>query len=156
MCIQEVGEVAAKLIVAVVVIPFDRRVLNRAVHSFDLTVPRENNPPDCFLILGTPWMVRFGQPVFNLICRADHVEAHGPRIGCVPVAGLVCKLDAVVRENSVDLVRNGFQQMFEELSRRLAVCFVDQLRNSELADAINIATNICSLPSAVLTSAMSI
>ncbi len=75
---------AAKLIVAVIVIPFDRRVLDHAVHSFDLTIG--------------PWMVWFGQPVFNLICRADHVEAHGPRIDCVPVAGLVCKLDAVVCE----------------------------------------------------------
>jgi len=37
----------------------------------------------------------------------------------------------------MDLVRNGFQQVFEELPRRLAVCIFDQLRNGELAGAIN-------------------
>ena len=79
---------AAKLIVAVVVMLFDRRILNGAVHSFDLTIG--------------PWRVRCGQPVFNLICRADHVEAHGPRIDCVPVAGLVCKLDAPSRPHPLD------------------------------------------------------
>lgn len=114
---------AAKLIVVVVVIPFDRRALNRAVNSFDLTIG--------------PLMVRSGQAVFDPIGFADHVEAHGLRIDCVPVAGLVCKLDAAVCENGVDLVWNGFQQVFEELPRRLADCFVDQLRNGELAGAIN-------------------
>ena len=42
-----------------------------------------------------------------------------------------------VCENGVDPVWNGFQPVFEDLPRRLAVCFVDPLRNGELAGAIN-------------------
>jgi len=82
-------------------------------------------------------MVRFGQPVFDFICRADHVEAHGPRIDCVPVAGLLSELDAIVGENGVYFVRNGFQQVLKKLPCCLAVCFVDQLGHGELAGAIN-------------------
>jgi len=123
ICIQEVGEVAAKLIVAVIVIPLDRCVCDRVVHSFNLTFG--------------PRMVRLCQPVFDPMSCASHIEAHGPRIGSVSVAGLVCKLDDVVRENGVDLLRNGFEQVLKQLQRRLAVCFVDQLRNGELAGAID-------------------
>ena len=44
--IKEVAEMAAKLIVTIVVIPFYGRVPNRAVHPFDLPVG--------------PWMVWLG------------------------------------------------------------------------------------------------
>ena len=44
--IKEVAEMAAKLIVTIVVIPFYGRVLNRAVHPFNLPVG--------------PWMVWLG------------------------------------------------------------------------------------------------
>ncbi len=71
----------AQLRVAVVVIPLHCCVLDRAVHPFDLAV--------------CPRMIWFGQPVFDSVGLADHVEAHGPRIYCVPVSGLLCKLDAV-------------------------------------------------------------
>ncbi len=87
---------AAQLLVVVVVVTFGRRILDGAVHPLDLAIG--------------PRMVRFGQSVFDLICFADHVEAHGPRIDCVSVSGLICELDAIVRENGVDFVRNGFQQ----------------------------------------------
>ena len=44
--IKKVAEMVAKLIVTIVVIPFHGRVLNRAVHPFDLPVG--------------PWMVWLG------------------------------------------------------------------------------------------------
>lgn len=47
MCTKEIGEVAAKLIVLLVVMPFVRRVLDSAVHPLDLAVG--------------PGIVRFGQ-----------------------------------------------------------------------------------------------
>ena len=54
----------AELVVAIVVVPLDGRVLNCAVHALDLTV--------------RPRVVWLGQAMFNAICRADHVEPHGP------------------------------------------------------------------------------
>lgn len=114
---------AAKLIVAVVVIAFDGRILDRPVHPFDLAIG--------------PWMVRFSQSVFYFICLVDHVEAHRPRINCVPVPRLLCELDAIVRENGVDFVRNGFQQVLKKLPCGLAICFLNQLRHRKLAGAIN-------------------
>ena len=36
--VDKVGEMSSKLVMAVVVIPFDGGVLDRAVHSLDLTV----------------------------------------------------------------------------------------------------------------------
>ena len=54
----------AHLIVSVVVEAVDGRLLNGAVHSFDLAIG--------------PWMVWLGQSVLDAICLADHVEAHLP------------------------------------------------------------------------------
>ena len=80
---------------AIVVIPFDGRVFNRAVHALDLSVrPRVFWPR---------------QAMLNAICSANDVKPHGPRIGGVPVAGLLKKLDAVVSKDCVHLVWKGFQ-----------------------------------------------
>ena len=49
--VQEVREMASKLIVAVVVVPFHRRVFDSPVHPLDLAIG--------------PWMVWFGQPIFD-------------------------------------------------------------------------------------------
>lgn len=85
---------AAQLIVAAIVIPLDRCVLDHAVHSFDLTV--------------CPWVIWFGQPVFNPIGRANHVEAHRPGIGSIPVSGPLCELGAVANGRS-DQWRNHWR-----------------------------------------------
>ena len=85
----------AEVVMAIVVIPFDGRVFNRAVHALDLSV--------------RPRVVWLGQAMLNAICSANHVKPHGPEIGSVPVAGLLTKLDAVVRKDCVHLVWNGFQ-----------------------------------------------
>ena len=62
----------AELITAMVVIPCDGNVLNRAVHPLDLPV--------------RPRVVRLGQAMLNGICGANHVKPHGPGIGRAPVA----------------------------------------------------------------------
>jgi len=41
---------------------FDGRFFDRAVHPFNLTVGLE--------------MIRLGEPVLNVVCLADHVEAY--------------------------------------------------------------------------------
>ena len=70
--VKEVTEMAAQLIVTVIVIPFYGRVLNRAVHPFDLSIG--------------PWMVWLDWVMLDLVCGADHVEPHWPGIGRVAVA----------------------------------------------------------------------
>ncbi len=57
---DEVGEVLPQLIMAVVMVTFDRRFLDGAVHPFDLTI--------------RPRVPRFGQPVFDVEVRAGQFE----------------------------------------------------------------------------------
>ena len=78
---QEVGEMGLELVVADVMEPFDRRVLNRTVYPLDLAVG--------------PRVVGLGQAVLDPVGFADHVEAHRPGVDGVPVAGLLGELDAV-------------------------------------------------------------
>ena len=78
----------AQLIMAVVVASFHCRLLDRSVHPLDLAIG--------------PRMVWLGQAVFDPICFADHVEAHLPRVCCVPVSGLLGELDDVVSQDRVD------------------------------------------------------
>ena len=42
------------------------------------------------------------QAVLDSIYLADHIEAHLPRVCCVPVAGLLGEVDAVVSQDRVD------------------------------------------------------
>jgi hypothetical protein len=64
---DEVGEVLPKLIVAVVVIAFDRRFLDRPVHPLELTIG--------------PGVPRFGQPMLDVEVGAGSFEAW-QRKGC--------------------------------------------------------------------------
>ncbi len=60
---DEVGQVSAELLMAVVVVALDRRVLDRAVHSLDLTVG--------------PRVTRFGQAMIDIVAGAGKLEAVG-------------------------------------------------------------------------------
>ena len=51
---------ASKLVVALVVVAFDRRVLDRAVHSLDLPIG--------------PGMVHLGQAMIDVVFVADPIE----------------------------------------------------------------------------------
>lgn len=67
---DEASKVSAELLVAVVVVALDRRVLNRAVHSLDLTV--------------RPGMTRPCQPMVDVVASAGGLEAAGSKClaGC--------------------------------------------------------------------------
>jgi hypothetical protein len=54
-------------------------------------------------------MVGFGQPMLNPVCVTDHVKTHRPRICCVSVSGLLSELDAIVGEDGVDMIGDGFE-----------------------------------------------
>ena len=108
---------------ALIVEAFDGRFLDGPVHPLDLSVG--------------PRVVRFGEPVLDVVGLADHVEAHLTGPGGVPVAGLLGELDAVVGEDGVNAVRHGFQQVLEEFPRCTPVSLVDQLGDGELARAVD-------------------
>jgi len=61
---EEIGEVAAKLVVAVVMIAADGRLFQRAVHAFDLAV--------------RPGMLGFCQPVLDIVFCAGVLEGMSP------------------------------------------------------------------------------
>ena len=84
---DEVLEVPPELFVAVVVEAFDGRVLDGAVHPFDLTIG--------------PGMVDAGEAVLDAMLLASHGEHMGHVPGCGSVGVTWCKaeLDAVVGEH---------------------------------------------------------
>lgn len=56
--------------------------------------------------------------------------------------GAVSELDAIVSQDRVDPVRNGFQQVFHEFPCCSSVSFVDQLSDCELAGAVDVHEQI--------------
>ena len=108
---------------AVVMVSFHCRVLNRSVDQLDLAIG--------------PGMVWLGQAVLDPICLVGHIEAHFPRICCVPVGGLLGERDVVIGEDRVDSIGDGLEQMLEELPCGLAVCLVHELRDCKLACPVN-------------------
>ena len=114
---------AAKLIVTVVVIPLHRCILDRAVHPFDLTV--------------CPRMIWLGQPVLDTVRLADQIEAHLAGCHAVPVPRLLCKLDAVIRQDCVDMIWHCFEQMLQKLPCCFTIGFLNKLGDRELAGSVN-------------------
>src|SRR5258707_5837581 len=99
-------------LVGVVVEAPDRRVLDRAVHPFDLAV--------------RPRMVKFGQAMVDVVLRAGEVECmcakqlmaseHLLNLTHTPAAVRSRELKAVVGQHGVDTVRHAFDQLAEEVS----------------------------------------
>ena len=83
-----------QLVVALVVEEFDGRFLDGAVHPLDLSVG--------------PRVVRFGEPVLDIIRLVDHVEAHLARPGGIAIAGVFGELDAVVGQDLLDALGHSF------------------------------------------------
>ena len=100
--VDEVGEVAFELIVAVVVIALDGGFLDGSVHAFDLTVG--------------PGVLDLGQSMLDAVLSATHLEhvRDVSRGRSVSVAGREGELDAVVGKDRMDLVGDCGDQRFEE------------------------------------------
>ena len=118
---DDVGQMPCELIMVIVVEAFDGGLLDRAVHPLDLAAPRENSPPDCFLVLAAPGVVGLRQPVVDLMLAADAVEDVLEGIDLPVVVG---ELDAPrhclsdqwrsngsIGENDVEPVGHGRDQM---------------------------------------------
>ena len=116
---------ASKLGVVVVVIAFDGRIFDRAVHALDLPVG--------------PGMFDLGEPVLDAIFAAAHVE-HVGEVGrgrAVPVAWREGELDSVVGQNRMNPVWHGGDQRFEESRCGLSVRLFDEQSEREFARAVN-------------------
>jgi len=115
--------VRSQLIMAFVVVALNGSLFDRAVHPLNLAIG--------------PRMVGFRQPMLDPIGVANHVEAHWSGIGSVSVPGLLSELDAVICENSVDLIRHRFEHVLEEFPSSAPVGLFNELGHSELAGAVD-------------------
>ena len=117
-------------------------VLEGSVHPLDLPV--------------SPRMPGFGQAVLDLVLAADAVEHVQPVAGGgVPlVLRHVAELHAVVGQYGVDPVRDGFDQSLQEVTAVLTFAASCNWAKANL-EVRSTATKRWSLPSSVITSAMS-
>ena len=122
---QESGEVVSKLIVAVIMVAPDGGFFQGSVHPLDLAV--------------RPRVVWFGEPVFDPVLPAAHIE-HMPHIssgGALGVSWREGELNAIVSENRVDFVRDGFNQGGQKGGRGHAVCFFSELGEGKFTGPID-------------------
>ena len=117
---DEVDKVCAQLVMVIVMEAFDGRFLDGAVHPLDLTIG--------------PGMLDLGQPMLDVVFVADPVEDVVERI---TIAGAVGELDAIVRQHGMDGVRDGFDQIAQELGGRHLACLLMQFDKSELGRSVN-------------------
>ena len=124
VCRDEIADVSAELIVAVVVIAFDGCLLDRPVHPFDLAI--------------CPGMPGLGQSMLYTVSPACPVEWMAAEPGCwsVAVLGDVGELDAVVGQHRVYFVRNSGNQCFQEVRRRPGGGTLDEVDKGELGGPI--------------------
>ena len=109
---NEVSEMAAKLAMGLVVEPLNGSILDGAVHALDLAVG--------------PRVFGLGEAMINVILRASEFEGVseedlmpielGLDLGRSPaVSAWLSEVGAIVGQNRVDFVRNGFDNGFEEV-----------------------------------------
>lgn len=123
--VDEVVEMCSELRVAVIMVSFDGSLLDRPVHPFDLPIG--------------PGMLDLGEPVFDPVLFAPHVEHVGypSRCGAVGVAWREGKLDAIIGQHGVDFVWHGFDQGDQEGRGCHPVRLGHELDEGELAGAVD-------------------
>jgi hypothetical protein len=117
---DEVGQVRFELFVGVIEEALDGGFLDGPVHPFDLSVG--------------PGMVGLGQTVSDAMTKTDAIE--GVSTPSCRKASTVLRqigeLDSVVGEHSVDAIRNGPDECFEEGGGRLHIRLFNEFDHSEL------------------------
>ena len=132
--IDEVLQVRSQLVVGLVEVAFDGRVLDGAVHSFDLPIG--------------PGMFGLCQPMIDVVLGAGVFEGVRPDELSSLQGGLDVRrsrtriawrgeVGSVVGENGVDLVRNGGDQAAQEVRRGAARHLLMQFDEGELRGAID-------------------
>ena len=91
-----------ELLMAVVMIPLNGCFLDGLVHAFDLAVDT--------------WVFNLGEPMFDAVPAAAHVE-HVGHVRCrwsISVSRRKGELDIVVGQNRMDFIMNGPDEGFQE------------------------------------------
>jgi hypothetical protein len=126
--------VGSELLVGFVEVAFDGGVLDRAVHSLDLTIG--------------PWMLRLCQPMIDVVLSAGVFEGVRPNGFSRLQGGLDVRrgrtrvawrgeVGSVVGEDRVDLVGDGGDQAAQEVSRGLSGHFFMHLDEGELRGSVD-------------------
>ena len=133
VCVDEVVEVGGQLGVAVVMVSFDGRLLDRAGDPFDLPVG--------------PWMLDLGESVLDAVFVAAHVEhvGHAGGSGALRVTRREGGLDTpfgeaqdrIVGQHGMDFVRHRLDQAEQEVARCCGSAVLVQFDESELAGAVD-------------------
>ena len=113
--VDEVLKVSAQLVVVVVVEAFDGGVLDGSVHPLHLPI--------------RPRMIDLGEPVLDAVLVTDPIEDVVKRVF---MAGVVCELNAVVRQHRVDGVRHSGDEIAEKLGGDHLTRFLMQVGIGEL------------------------
>jgi hypothetical protein len=122
---DEVRQVRFELFVCVIEEAFDGGFLDGPVHAFDLSVG--------------PGMVGLGQTVADAMTTTDAIEGMSTPSCRKPSTVLrqIGELDSVVGEHSVDVIRNGSDECFEEGSCRLHIGLFNEFDHSELRGPVD-------------------
>lgn len=109
-----------QLLMGVVVVAIDGRLFERAVHPLDLTI--------------RPRMTGIGQPMFNPMFGTDAVKQQPEGVA---VGRTIGELDAVIRQDGMDLVGHSRNQMAQELDCHWSGHPLVQFGESEFGGAVN-------------------
>ena len=95
---DEVAEVNAQLVMAVVVVALNRGFFDGAVHTLDLAV--------------SPGMIGFGKSMVDAMQQTDPVEGMAAKAGgwSLSILWKISELDTVVGEHGMDAIRNSGNQ----------------------------------------------
>ncbi len=113
-------EMGGWLAMAIEMVAFDRRFLDRAVHPLDLAVG--------------PRVLRLGEAMVDEVLVADPVD---DMVEGVFVVRLVGELDAVIGQHGVDDVGHGCDQVPQEVSSDHLAGFPMHFDKGELAGAVD-------------------
>jgi hypothetical protein len=99
---DEVAEVGAQLVVAVIVVALNRGLFDGAVHPLHLTVG--------------PEMIRLGEPMVDAVQKTDPVKRMAAKARCwsPSIFWKISELDTVVGEHGVNPIRNSCDQRLQE------------------------------------------
>ena len=122
---DEVVEMTAQLVMAVVVEAFDGRPLDGSVHPLDLSI--------------SPRMIGLCQAMLDAVALTRAIErmASEPRRWTVAVLRQVCELDAVVGQHDTDVIGDGLHQGVEKGRGGNGVGAVHELNEGELRGPVD-------------------
>jgi len=131
---HEVSQMLSELVMAVVVVAFDRRVFDGAVHPLNLTIG--------------PGMSRLGQAMVHIVLGTGILKGMGPeelaafhrfldQRGCRSCVAGRGEVNAMVGQDRVHPVRHRLDQRAQEVAGDSGRHLLVQFHKSELAGAIN-------------------